>query len=517
MAIVIKPDRKQKLYKRMKKHEDIFQVSSQINLFRGPGSLKQLCIFPVLSFLPLALLWVLHRTALTIPPKAVGILIAGTLLIGALCLTTPFIRRIRVDLEKSVSMGVHVSWGVLHRQNVHGIASRGVVVALFAPLMVAILASADYFLEGQFRVAYVPTLFFSILILMAAGSRAVGGKIPFLEFFLIGFSVFTLVGLNMWSANSWSWLSMLGSFERLLFGLVVVVISIPAQYFLGSTITHWFLSPTILNLPIRRSYPRKKLRVYNLIGFIEYLLVRQYDVMASSAIAISVLVYWLYSYSSSSLVFVFLSLAIYLPVVSASMLTGKRVQAAELRFVRRMAMQTSAVSIVSVNLLLPVAYSVGWLFFQAYVIVFGSFGGYPIPEMFYSFRTQSPLELPLLEQAEAAFVSVCILLAASWFLFILHTRSWREFVYLGASVGLAIVAPYLSLPEQFIETRLPITQQVPSVVLGLIIPAVRGFFVQDLEEGFVGSKVELTCDICGEQNLPPDARFCSMCGHVIDQ
>lgn len=207
------------------------------------------------------------------------------------------------------------------------------------------------------------------------------------------------------------------------------------------------------------------------------------------------------------------------PSIIAMILFSKALTLDGQRFVRWLGLQTAAMTLILVNVLLALGYTVGWVLTKGYIWLFDDFGTYPYPDRFYLFRDVSPLDLPFAIQLEALGVAMVGLFALSWVVYIVQARAWKEGTFVGCLTGAAAGAPYVDFNViDEMSQYLPSLGGAPPWFLAACIPALKGLFTRDLQGLIVKKDIpaeNVTCKGCGCSLELDLGRFCPKCGHVF--
>ena len=296
---------------------------------------------------------------------------------------------------------------------------------------------------------------------------------------------------------------------------LVIFIGVMALIFVPSEALRQVFPSIAKIAPARRNLAHHRRGVRNTVGILEWLIFADLHGFAFASAAIATIVFWALAIEPSHIVLVEINL-IFAGGSLLMVLPHVRQQPKDvMRYVQRLGLQYAAIAVVVANLLLIYGYAVGWLGLTVYAFLFSAHG-FPIPDQIYAFRIAAPWTLPFQLMLESAVVAIICILAASWLIVVIQSKSWKELLYVSIASAFVVALPYLPIDfDGWLASALPIVEATPSYVLALVIPAVKDLVtseVQDLIAGDVSTPHLCPNVKCNEPIERSADRFCRFCG-----
>lgn len=249
-------------------------------------------------------------------------------------------------------------------------------------------------------------------------------------------------GLNFWwspdlepSALYW------GTGARLIVTIVSMFAVVALLTLLISQVEYKFYGALMRLLPARRSLTKRAVKVQNLVAFQDIYLQKEIISGAGASIAVGAIIYWLYGIYPSHWIFAIYSMLAVVPSIIAIVFISKALPVSAQRFVRRLGLQSAAMTLILVNALLALGYCLGWALTKGYIWLFSDFGTYPYPDRFYLFRETAPGDLPLTVQLESLIAAMVVLFALSWVVYVVQSKAWKEGLFVTCLTCTAAGAP----------------------------------------------------------------------------
>lgn len=407
------------------------------------------------------------------------------------------------------------------RENLNAIQFSDI---LLAPLLIFSVAVCLDLLAENWKSAAVGAgwfmglalyAFYSHLHKVAPERRGKGGAWhAFLLLFLLP------SGLNFWwSPDLEPWALYWGTGLRLTATIVMMFAVVALLTVFIWQVEYKLFDALIRLLPARRGLSNRSLKIQNLVAFQDMHLQKEITSGAGASIAVGAIIYWLYNIYPSHWIFAIFSMMAVVPSIIATIIISRVLPISGQRFVRRLGLQSAAMTLILVNALLALGYCVGWTLTKGYLWVFDNFGAFPYPDRFYLFREADPTDLPLVVQIEALIASMVVLFALSWVVYVVQSRAWKEGAIVTCMTGVAAGAPYVDIDVVALFAQyLPNIFGLPQWILAICIPALKGLITGDVEGLILNQDEPSNLTQCKECEAMVDVtkgRFCQGCGNAV--
>ena len=452
--------------------------------------------------------------------------LSGFFLFITLTLTIVYVEnyeKLAGELSRSEKPIGHRNLTAYFRENLDAITFADI---LFSSLLIFVISICFDLLRHEWWQAFLASAWFLIFLVTAMSTRNLLKSRPkIINGLMIMLIVFWPMMLNYmavsvatdWTMTNAEWQAIyFSTLLRITFTIataivVVFLLTVPMTYLRTRA-----LEPALSLLPARRGLKRFSTSVRNLVALKEFLLLGELHATAMSSIALGAVFYTLYDAVPTRWIFFVFNLMSIAPVLLSSLVLMRGTAPAAQKFVRRLGLQYAAFMLVVLNGFLLAGYALGYGIVQLYKYLFTPFADYPYPDRFYYLREVRLGDLPFSVQAEALVVSIIVLFALSWVVVVVQNRAWREAAYVSTLSGVVAAFPYLDFdPLELASRYFPSLRDVPSAIVALCVPALKGLFATDIERIILEDDDADTCPGCSRVVDRESQNFCPGCGQDL--